>query len=553
MTKETEAKIINMRRDGLSYNQISLNLSIPFHKVRVVSEANKLNGSVKNISAEKFQQELNNLGNGEYKLLSEYKNTTTHVTIKHKTCGYMWTVQPRSFLQGSRCPICMNNKRRLTHESFIAKLEQKKPGEYKVISKYVDYNTNIKAMCKKCGEVIDQLPGNFLQKGRECKGCAREEKRLSRERAFKAKLNNALGEGYELVSKYENSISAVEIKHSCGFAYEVLPVTITQHKYGKCPECEGGIRKYSKESFVDELFKQYGEEYSMLGDFKNLTTKTLFRHNDCGFEFYKQPGLLIGKNKQGCPACSYKKAGESLRLSHDEFKIRVMEALGPEYEIIGAYKTTEDKVEMRHSVCGKTYESKANHIMRGHGCPYCNSGRKDAELARQRLFETRGSEYAIIGEYINGAAKLTFKHTKCGKAFKASYSDIINQKAGCPHCKESRGEEKIRAFLESKGIRHEQQYKDDRCRNVRALRFDFACFDSKEQLACLIEFDGLQHDNSIEYFGGDDGYKYRRKLDAIKDSFCVDNNINLIRIKYSQMGDVEKILGESLANTLTSQ
>ena len=60
--------------------------------------------------------------------------------------------------------------------------------------------------------------------------------------------------------------------------------------------------------------------------------------------------------------------------------------------------------------------------------------------------------------------------------------------------------------------------------------FDFYLPEHK----CCIEYDGIQHFESIEYWGGEKKLTSQRKRDEIKTNYCKDNNINLLRIKYNE-------------------
>jgi hypothetical protein len=50
------------------------------------------------------------------------------------------------------------------------------------------------------------------------------------------------------------------------------------------------------------------------------------------------------------------------------------------------------------------------------------------------------------------------------------------------------------------------------------------------------------HFKEIENFGGKSKLLDYQRNDQIKDSFCVDNNIGLIRIKYTYFDKIEEIL-----------
>ena len=49
-------------------------------------------------------------------------------------------------------------------------------------------------------------------------------------------------------------------------------------------------------------------------------------------------------------------------------------------------------------------------------------------------------------------------------------------------------------------IKYTPEYTFDDCRNVFPLLFDFAVFDNRNDLFCLIEFQGRQHYEMIKYF-----------------------------------------------------
>lgn len=75
-----------------------------------------------------FEDEIKNLTNDKYEVLSEYKGTGKHVLMKHKECGYEWNVYPRNFLSNNtRCPICKGiiSKGELEVEKILKELNLK--------------------------------------------------------------------------------------------------------------------------------------------------------------------------------------------------------------------------------------------------------------------------------------------------------------------------------------------------------------------------------------------------------------------------------------------
>jgi len=110
---------------------------------------------------------------------------------------------------------------------------------------------------------------------------------------------------------------------------------------------------------------------------------------------------------------------------------------------------------------------------------------------------------------------------------------------GCNNCYESKGEKKIAKFLDKYKISYSRQHKFDECTGKRyKLPFDFYI---PSKRTC-IEFDGLQHFQPVNYFGGVKAYEQLKINDKIKEYYCEDNYIDLIRIRYDQIDNIESIL-----------
>lgn len=103
----------------------------------------------------------------------------------------------------------------------------------------------------------------------------------------------------------------------------------------------------------------------------------------------------------------------------------------------------------------------------------------------------------------------------------------------------------IDEFLNNKNIRHKREYTihiDD-----KYYRFDFYLPDYN----LFIEYDGQQHYEVPRYYGDNIG-KNKELLqkiqtnDKIKNQYCIDNNINLLRIPYFMSKDIEDIISNYL-------
>lgn len=99
----------------------------------------------------------------------------------------------------------------------------------------------------------------------------------------------------------------------------------------------------------------------------------------------------------------------------------------------------------------------------------------------------------------------------------------------------------ISDFLKKHNIEYIPEYTFSDCRYKKTLPFDFALIKDNQVLA-LIEYDGIQHYEEVKGWGGKDTYDMTRLRDQIKTKYCLDNNIPLIRIPYTQFDSIHKIL-----------
>lgn len=114
---------------------------------------------------------------------------------------------------------------------------------------------------------------------------------------------------------------------------------------------------------------------------------------------------------------------------------------------------------------------------------------------------------------------------------------------GCRFCESSsKGEDYIKMWLDDFEINYIRQKSFDTCKYVNKLSFDFYLPDYN----ICVEFDGRQHFEPIEYFGGIKGYELNKKRDQVKNNWCLDNNVDLLRIKYNEVNIIKYILKEKL-------
>lgn len=134
--------------------------------------------------------------------------------------------------------------------------------------------------------------------------------------------------------------------------------------------------------------------------------------------------------------------------------------------------------------------------------------------------------------------------------------NLKSGKTGCPICgkKESRGELKVISVLNELGYDVSKQKSFDGCfgyggeRFCDKLKFDAYVIKNDGNEVC-IEYDGIQHFEPVEFFGGEESFKSLQERDIIKTNYCKENNIDLIRIPYWEEKNIKSILTSELGNS----
>lgn len=218
------------------------------------------------------------------------------------------------------------------------------------------------------------------------------------------------------------------------------------------------------------------------------------------------------------------------RKTDKEFKSEVKALVGSEYTVLGNYINAKDKVLIKHNKCNYEWRILSNNFLRGSRCPKCSGkAKKSTASFKNEIRETLNNEYTVLGEYKNNHTKILIKHNKCGCEWCIRPDAFLNGNR-CPYCNESHGEVKTAEWLNDNKISFIKQYRFKDCRRNKPLPFDFYLPDKK----VAIEYDGRQHYMPVGKFGGLKALKYQKQNDHIKDEYCKNNGIKLIRIKYNQ-------------------
>ena len=202
------------------------------------------------------------------------------------------------------------------------------------------------------------------------------------------------------------------------------------------------------------------------------------------------------------------------------------------------YVDARTKLKVRCSE-GHIVEKRYDGIIKGEKCgECCRRTPYDYEYVKKYIEE---EGYSLISTtYKNNYTPLTVVCPK-GHLHEIKFGSF---KFGnrCPICKESKGERRIAKILDNFHVEDKREYKFADCTYKGVLRFDF--YIPKSNIC--IEYDGMQHYQPIEHFGGEERQKEDNIRDNIKTEYCKNNNIKLIRISYLDFEKIEEILKQEL-------
>lgn len=233
-------------------------------------------------------------------------------------------------------------------------------------------------------------------------------------------------------------------------------------------------------------------------------------------------------------------------MSGNLFAHRFYESLrGEGYTLIdGEYVNARTKVKIKHNDCSYVYNVTPDKFRRGKRCPYCagNLKRSQADFV-DLVRKLGGGDYEVLGNYVNAQTDILMKHNVCGYEFYVRPGHFTNSGSRCTACNQSHGEQQIYSFLSRHNIEFESQKTFEGCKNKRCLPFDFAIYGERGEVFCLIEYQGRQHFEPVELFGGQEVFERQLINDEIKRRYCLSVGIPLIEIKYTTIGDeIDKLL-----------
>lgn len=186
---------------------------------------------------------------------------------------------------------------------------------------------------------------------------------------------------------------------------------------------------------------------------------------------------------------------------------------------------------------GEFWEAPGEHNRtRRHGGYHCfacylESKRISVQEVIERSNDIHGPAYKfdklVLGKSLQEEA--IFYCIKCAKYFPQKPINHL-QGYGCSLCCESKHEKKIKRWLETTDYQFESQKCFPDLQYEKSLRCDFYL----QEFNLIVEFDGIQHFEPVEAWGGFEKFRRVQARDRVKDVYCTEKRINLLRMKDGQ-------------------
>jgi hypothetical protein len=285
------------------------------------------------------------------------------------------------------------------------------------------------------------------------------------------------------------------------------------------------IKSRENNSYNYDAIKEYNGVKTILKIYCNCKDKFGVDH---GY-FYQSYTAHVHGHK-GCPKCikTYPHTTEEfIKLAQS---IQVDGNGNPKYTYLKTiYLRSQKKVIVTCLIHGD-FLIKPHHHLSGKGCPKCY-GRKcgliiGEFIKRANIIFDNFYDYSKT-IYVHSQKKVIVTCPLHGD-FLVNPNDHIHNRSGCPLCKNHIGEIYVAKLLKDNNINFIPQKTFPDCKYKRKLRFDFYI----PEFNILIEYDGFQHFEKLEIFGGKESFILQEIKDEIKNKYCENNNIPLIRLPY---------------------
>lgn len=272
-------------------------------------------------------------------------------------------------------------------------------------------------------------------------------------------------------------------------------------------------KRLTQEEFIEKAKEKHGNkyDYSKVKYVNNHTPVTII----CPIhgEFSVRPVDFLRSKNGSCHKCHAEKLRSDRQMGLNKFIEKSIEIHGSGYSYDKVvYVNNRTKVILTCPNGHEIEQTPDNHFK--YGCYKCaRTYQPSTEEFIKKARKVHGDRYDYSTvKYTRAHGKIEIACKKHG-LFKQAPTDHLSGK-GCPFCKSSTMEERVRGLLVENNIEYQEQVKFPWLKNEKTgkeLSFDFYI----PGINTVIECQGIQHFTPLEFFGGEKSFKetiYRDKL-----------------------------------------
>lgn len=295
-------------------------------------------------------------------------------------------------------------------------------------------------------------------------------------------------------------------------------------------------RKKTNDDFLKELY-EINQNIEPLDSYIDAITKIRVRCKIDEHIWSPTPHRLL--HGASCPKC----AGNAKR-THDDF-IKELFLINPNIKINERYINNKTKLDCDCLICGCNWKASPDTLLNGNGCPKCGlKQRIKAQTRTQqefiKLVKTMHPDIEIVGNYTGARYRVLCKCKKCNYEW-TPYADSLIRGHGCCRCNvKNIFEKSTETFLIKHKISFVCQKKFDNLYGVGGRQLSYDYYLPIKNV--LIEMQGQQHEQPVEYFGGEERFKIQQEHDKRKREYAKEHGIELLEINYNDRNKVDDIL-----------
>ena len=310
-----------------------------------------------------------------------------------------------------------------------------------------------------------------------------------------------------------------------------------------CKECPSRYSGFNQEIFLQRMNGIFHDELIFNKSvYINNSTPVIIECPKHG-EFTKTPWrLFLGRGCLRCLTEFKMEKGITIQMTESEFLAKIPAFIKDQFKIdFKNYRGYNKPITVICSVHGEIRLNAAQSLFnqrKTNPCDQCFLEESRARFINNSL-QIHGNRYnysRVI--YESSMSKVIITCPTHGD-FLITPNCHLNCK-GCSRCSFSKGETFITNFLKKHNIMFESQKRFPDCKLKAKLRFDF--YLPLENIC--IEFDGYWHFHP--YRGDNNQFDLIKRRDRIKNIYCRENHIPLIRI--SGLKNIEPVLTKLLLN-----